>query len=1110
MRIAVGADHAGVPLNERAIAELRRLGHEVVDLGTHDSSRPDDYPDYALAVAQELVSGRCERGLLICGSGVGVAVAANKVQGIRAALCHDTYSAHQGVEHDDMNVLCLGARVIGPELMLDIVRAFVNARFTGEERHRRRLQKIAALEHRFGEVPMSDNHLLELASFGQSVWLDQMRRSLLTSGELKRMVEEDGLSGVTSNPTIFEKAIAGSADYEDAVRDLAAQGASVDRIYEELVVSDIVAAADVLRPVYDKFDGLDGFVSLEVSPLLAHDTEATIAEAKSLFARLNRPNVMIKVPATPEGIPAIQNLIAAGINVNVTLIFAVNVYEQVAEAYIRGLERRVAEKKPIDRIASVASFFVSRIDTAVDRELEEIAKRRPEASALYGKAAIANAKLAYRSFKQIFEGERFATLKSKGGQVQRPLWASTSTKNPRYSDTTYVDSLIGSDTVDTITPQTLDAFRDHGHPAATLERDIEQASTVFKDLATLGIDFERITNELTREGVESFSKSFRQLLQVIEARSKEQIACVTARHTASLGTFSKAFSSALNDLASRNVVGRIWKKDPSVWSNASDHQSTIRNALGWLTVAETMLEHVSDLRAFAEQVRRDGFRFVVVLGMGGSSLCPEVLRHTFGHIGGWPELLVLDSTAPDTIRRINEQIDLEHTLFVVASKSGTTTEPEMFHRYYFDKAQQVTGGHAGKNFIAITDPGTQLEQQARRQGFRRVFINPADIGGRYSALSYFGMVPFALMGGDVEGLLHRALNAMHACAATIAVADNPGARIGATLGTLALAGRGKLTLVTPPPIDSLGLWIEQLIAESTGKEGKGIIPVAGEPLGDSSAYGNDRVFVYIHSGTDANAEIEAKLKALEAAGHPVLRHLLHDPLDLGEEFFLWEFATAVAGSVLKVDTFDQPNVQESKDNTKRILAEYTKTRTLGGQRAVAAGRGLSAFADAANARSVLESGSKSLDSILDAHLSRAREGDYVAITQFIAETDDNDKLLQQIRIAVRERTGAAVTTGYGPRFLHSTGQLHKGGPDTGVFLQITAADSEDVAIPGEPYTFGVLKQAQAQGDLESLARHNRRAIRVDLGDNAEQSLRNLLAIVQALPEHKETRIRKVG
>jgi transaldolase len=376
---------------------------------------------------------------------------------------------------------------------------------------------------------MSNNPLQELASYGQSIWLDQMRRSLLTSGELKRLVEQDGLRGVTSNPTIFQKAISGSSDYENEIRQLAEEGASVDKIFESLVIDDIIAGADVLRPVYDQATGRDGFISLEVSPLLAHDTAATVAEAKSLWSRLNRPNVMIKVPATPEGLPAIEELTGIGINVNVTLIFSVKVYEAVAEAYIRGLERRAAKGQPIEGIASVASFFVSRIDTAVDKELEKLTKQRPEAGELMGKVAIANAKIAYESFKNIFHGERFAALRAKGAQVQRPLWASTGTKNPEYSDTLYIDSLIGLDTVTTVPPQTLDAYRNHGHPSATLETDVEGAAKVFADLAKLGIDFDHITDELTREGVKSFADSFSDLLKVIETRRNQEIENIQGR-----------------------------------------------------------------------------------------------------------------------------------------------------------------------------------------------------------------------------------------------------------------------------------------------------------------------------------------------------------------------------------------------------------------------------------------------------------------------------------------------------------------------------------------------------------------------------------------------------
>src|SRR5208283_5947484 len=365
---------------------------------------------------------------------------------------------------------------------------------------------------------------------------------------------------------------------------------------------------------------------------------------------------------------------------------------------------------------------------------------------------------------------------------------------------------------------------------------------------------------------------------------------IIARHAAALGSYQTDFESALKDLGEQKIVPRVWKKDPTVWKDDPEHENIIRNALGWLKVAETMQPHVAELVAFADEIRKAGFEFAVVLGMGGSSLCPEVLARTFSKKDGYPQLFVLDSTVPTAIRHLEQKINVGKTLFIVSSKSGTTTEPQMFHRYFYDRVKKAKGDSAGENFIAITDPGTQLVRDAAHDHFRRVFLNMPDIGGRYSALSYFGMVPFAVMGGDVKTLLARAVQATHACAGAVAIDENPGARLGAILGSLAKAGRNKLTLITPPPLHTLGLWIEQLIAESIGKEGKGVVPVAGEPLGPPDVYADDRVFVYIHTASAKGDGVEEKLAALEAAGHPVLRHTLHDALDLGEEFFLWEFA----------------------------------------------------------------------------------------------------------------------------------------------------------------------------------------------------------------------------
>ena len=572
-----------------------------------------------------------------------------------------------------------------------------------------------------------------------------------------------------------------------------------------------------------------------------------------------------------------------------------------------------------------------------------------------------------------------------------------------------------------------------------------------------------------------------------------------ARRTLSLGKYESEFRSALERLEQEQSVARLWKKDATLWNSGPDDQALIANSLGWLTAAESMQPKVAELNAFAQEITGAGFEFAVVLGMGGSSLCPEVLARTFGKQDGFPQLYVLDSTVPTAIRHLEQKIDVGRTLFIVSSKSSTTTEPQMFHRYFRDRVRRVKGDVGGENFIAITDPGSQLAKEAAHNHFRRIFLDMPDVGGRYSALSHFGMVPLALMGGDVKSVLERALAATQACTDSVPLDENAGARLGAALAALAAAGRNKLTLVTPKPLQGLGLWIEHLLAESLGKEGKGIVPIVGEPLGAPDVYGDDRVFVYIHDGSGAG-ELEAKLGTLESAGHPVLRHVLRDLLDLGEEFFLWEFATAVAGSLLAVNPFDQPDVQESKDNTARLLDEYAQNDTMNQQKLVTAETALRIFADAENC-DLLRRGGSSLQAMLTTHLARLNPDDYFAITAFIEDLKNYELLLEELRLAVRDEKRVATTTGYGPRFLHSTGQLHKGGPDSGVFLQLTSEDINDIDVPGEKFSFSILKQAQALGDFEALAKHHRRAIRVDLGRDVEKGLRRLLTLVkEALPQ----------
>ena len=899
--------------------------------------------------------------------------------------------------------------------------------------------------------------LQQLHELGQSAWYDNIRRGLIESGGLEKMIEM-GVTGLTSNPTIFEKAIGGSTDYDDALITLA-QSATTEEVLEALAMEDIRSAADLLRSVYDRTGGADGYASLEVNPHLSQDTEGTITEARRLFAALDRPNVMVKVPATAEGIPAIHRLIGEGINVNVTLIFSLDIYRQVAEAYIAGLEDLARSGGEVGRVASVASFFVSRVDTAVDALLDErIREGQEELMDLLGKAAIGNAKLAYRAFKGYFGTERFGALRARGARVQRPLWASTGTKNPAYSDVLYIESLIGRDTVNTMPEATLMAFAEHGNAADTLEQDVESAEMALKSLEAVGIGMDEVTDKLQADGVKSFADSFDKLLTNIEEKTARLLAGEHGHPGVGLGQHLPEVEATLLDLGRHDVMRRIWAGDHTVWKPDARE---IADRLGWLTVTDVTREQLPSLAAFGEEVRDAGFKHVVLLGMGGSSLGPEVLRQTFGSDGGYPELTVLDSTAPAWVKAATDAIDPAHTLFLVSSKSGGTIEPNSLYAHFRSLVEGAVGeARAGQSFVAITDPGTSLETLARENGFRRVFLNPPEIGGRYSVLSYFGMVPAAITGVDVAALLDRADSMREGCASFDPAHDNPGAWLGAIMGTLAVRGRDKLTLVTSPAIASFGLWVEQLIAESTGKEGRGIVPVAGEPLVDPVHYGEDRLFVYMRLADDDNADTDASVEGIEASGQPVVRIDLRDTYDLGAEFFRWEFATAVAGAILDVHPFDQPNVQQAKDLTARVLQEYESS----GVRPAAAAAG-----------SVGEL------------LSGAQPGEYLAIMAYIRQTGEMDRALSDLRRKVLERHQIATTLGYGPRFLHSTGQLHKGGPETGLFLQITAAHGGDVAIPGAPYSFGALVDAQASGDFQALQESGRGVARVRLatGDASE-------------------------
>jgi transaldolase/glucose-6-phosphate isomerase len=1093
MRIALGSDHAGSDLKRTMKVTLLEEHHDIVDVGT-DGEDPVDYPDYAEAVAETLREHKAERGIILCGSGVGASMAANRIPGIRAGLCHDTYSAHQGVEHDDMNVLVLGGRVVGVELARELIHAFINARFSGEERHLRRLAKMTALE----------SPLRALQIFGQSVWLDYIRRSLITSGELRRLIDEDGIRGVTSNPSIFEKVVTGSGDYRETIESLAERALDPKTLYETIAIRDIQDAADELRAVYDETAGRDGYVSLEVSPLLAHDTAGTLNEARRLWGTVDRGNLMIKVPATPEGIPAIEELIGSGINVNVTLLFSQDVYEEVANAYIAGLKRLAHEGRDLRHVASVASFFVSRIDTAVDAALSASLLtttdpvQQSALRALSGKVAIANAKLAYQRYLEIFSGPRWQALAMRGAQTQRLLWASTGTKNPRYRDVMYVEELVGPDTVNTIPVATLDAFRDHGRPRATLLEDVDAAHDTMQALASAGVSIRAITDELLTEGLQLFSEAFDKMLTAVGIQSREPGAERINHLTYSLpGELDAAVREALAEWESHGKSRRLWARDASLWTRKDEAQW-----LGWLGITNDQLAHIVRLTRIGEIARSSGYTHVVLLGMGGSSLCPEVMRATFGTIEGFPELHVLDSTDPAQVLATCRAVDLARTVFIVSSKSGSTLEPNIFKDYFFDRVERIAGReHAGEQFIAITDPGSAMQQAAERQGFRHTFFGWTNIGGRYSALSDFGLVPAAIMGVDVRKLLERTEAMVHACAPSVPSASNPGVVLGTILGVAAgHFGRDKITIIASPPIAGLGAWLEQLLAESTGKDGKGLIPIDREAPGDPEVYGSDRLFVYLRLRTAADPDQDRHFTALERAGNAMVSIAIDEPYDIGEEFFRWEIATATAGSILGVNPFDQPDVEASKAATRRLTAEYEKTGSLPEEAPIFSDDGISLFADAKNAGALaasLKYGPTTLAKYLEAHLGRLDAGDYFAILAYVEMNAANDQILQAIRQSVRDTTRNATCVEFGPRFLHSTGQAYKGGPNTGVFLQITCDDTTDLAVPGRRYTFGAVKAAQARGDFQVLADRDRRALRVHLASDVPAGLRTLQQAVQA-------------
>jgi transaldolase / glucose-6-phosphate isomerase len=946
------------------------------------------------------------------------------------------------------------------------------------------------------------NPVKALENHGQAAWLDFLARGFVARGDLKKLIDTDGVKGVTSNPSIFEKAIGSSDEYDGAIGGALKKGdRSVADLFERLAVEDIQNAADVLRPVYDRLNGEDGFVSLEVSPYLAMDTKGTIAEAERLWKDVKRKNLMVKVPATDEGLPAIEHLIGEGISINITLLFSQKVYRKVVEAYLKGLEKYVGKGGDPSHVASVASFFVSRIDTLVDKQLDEKIARANDPSekerlaTLKGKIAIANAKMAYQDYKRLFSGARWEKLAAKGAKPQRLLWASTGTKNKDYSDVLYVEELIGPNTVNTVPPATLGAFRDHGKVRDSLEEKVDDARRVLDELEKAGISLDAITAELVKDGVKLFADSADKLYGAVAHKRAAVLGGGIDAQKLALGDgIKKSVEKSTEEWRASAKIRRLWHKDKSIWTGDDEDKW-----LGWLKSPATA--DIADYEDFARRVKGQNFSDAVVLGMGGSSLGPEVLAKTFPKKSGFPKLHVLDSTDPAQVRAMEASVNIAKTLFIVSSKSGGTTEPNAMKDYFFDRVAKAIGkDKAGHRFIAVTDRGSSLEKVATKQGFARVFHGEPSIGGRYSVLSPFGLVPAAAAGIEVRTLITHALAMVRSCGPDVPPHENPGVQLGLAIGLAGLEGRDKVTIFSSRKIADFGAWAEQLIAESTGKEGKGLIPIDGEPLGEPSAYGDDRFFIDLRTEGEDDAAHDEKLAALEKAGHPLVRIVMKSVDRIGQEFFRFEMATAVAGSVLGINPFNQPDVESAKIKTRELIAAFEKTGALPGEEPVASSPQADLYTDQHNAAELREAGADgTLGSWIKAHLSRTDSGDYVALLAYIERDKAFIDALQKMRVAVRDKRHVATCAEFGPRFLHSTGQAYKGGPDSGVFLQITADDGEDLSVPGQKASFGVIKAAQARGDFDVLTERGRRALRVHLKGDLGPALAALdSAIAEAL------------
>jgi len=915
------------------------------------------------------------------------------------------------------------------------------------------------------------NNSKKLHKLKQSIWFDNIDRNLIKNGWLRDQIEKEVIFGLTSNPSIFKKAITTGNGYSMDIQSMSWAGLDTKLIYEHLVIEDIRGVSDLLYPTYEATKQVDGYVSLEVDPAFANNTELTIEEAKRLWNLVDRKNLMIKVPATSAGVLAIKKLIAFGINVNVTLIFSVNRYLEVIDAYFSGLEERIDNNLPINQIHSVASFFVSRLDVKIESKVAEIIQsgkvKEEEVQPYLGKLGILNALYAYEEFDTSINTERYKKIAKKGGNIQRPLWASTGTKNANYSDVLYVEGLLLPYTVNTVPPKTLIAFLDHGkcnvvdYSAGKSEFEI-----IENKLDNFGVNFEELWIELEEEGVVAFVSAQDDIFEAIDKQHDY--------FQRSLGGLGAQIEERIETLKYGDFLNKFFAPDTALWATEPSEVDEVLHRLGWIDAPISNRAIIEEANHLLKDLKKDGFTHALVVGMGGSSLASEVFSKIFK--GGETSeerglnLSILDSTDPIQIDEKTHEIPIKKTLFIISSKSGTTAEVRALLAYFWKLVEEADEHTPGKHFIVITDPGSPLEKLGLKRKFRKVFNANPNVGGRYSALIAFGIVPAVLAGIDGHRLLNAADHMRIKCSQSSPFEKNPGFVLGGVIAEAYFNNRDKVTILTDPIYNAFGSWLEQLIAESSGKSGKGILPIDREPIVPAANYSNDRVFYYLRS----SGKLDGLVDDLVDLNHPVIVSYIDDKFDIAAEIYKWEIAIAAVCSFIRVNPFNQPNVQESKSITHGMISAYKQTPILKERNLLFSNSEFSVYGNME-----IERKGKTIKEITEEFLT-INAGDYISINAFLPRIEAYENVLQQIRKHLLDTYSVPVTLGFGPRFLHSTGQLHKGGKNNGLFLIISQNTPIDFKIPGEGMDFSILEKAQALGDMQALEQNDRRVLRIHL------------------------------